>query len=353
VGLNEKAIASRRCRSMNFPLVSVLMVTFNSARYVKAAIESVLAQTLGDFELIIADDCSQDDTWGVIQKYSDDPRIRIHKHEQNLGEYPNRIWAAGKARGRYMIFIDGDDILYPHGLELLVTTLEAFPEAGLALSQRWDERYIYPVQLDPKDVYRAHFLGRSVLSCVFPYILFRSVAYYAVGGLNPRIRTGDTYLCLLIAARYPCVLTWDGVAWWRERYGQAFREWADPASTVETLRYSLELLADKDCPLDSMEREMAVSNLCGTFLRKIFRRMMRGHIRESLKLLQAASLPKWLWHSLFIPSQWPYHPGSWPQRTANTPDPPPPDWATMNAIRKRLFSANCTTYLNPLNDNKQ
>jgi glycosyltransferase involved in cell wall biosynthesis len=329
------------------------MVTYNSARYVEAAIESVLAQTLEDFELIIADDCSQDASWNLIQKYSDDPRVHIHKHEHNLGEFPNRIWAAGKARGRYMIFVDGDDILYPHGLELLVTTLEAFPEAGFALSQRWDERYIYPVQLDPKDVYRAHFLGRSVLSCVFPYILFRSVAYHAVGGLDPKIRTGDTYLCLRIAARYPCVLTWDGVAWWRERYGQAFRAWADPTSAVEGLRYSLELLADKDCPLDTNEREMAVTNLCGTFLREILRRMMHGHIRESLKLLKGVSLPWKSWRNLFKPSQWPYHPGDWPQRVCRTVDPLPPDWSTLNAVRKRLFSTNCTIGLKPLNNNKE
>src|SRR5258706_6333730 len=97
------------------PLVTVAMVTYNSARYLTEAIESVLAQEFEDFELLICDDCSRDDTWQIASRY-DDPRIRAVRNEFNMGEYQNRNQALRLARGKYVMFLDGDDFLYPHGL---------------------------------------------------------------------------------------------------------------------------------------------------------------------------------------------------------------------------------------------
>src|SRR5690349_21051330 len=98
------------------PKISVLMTAYNRASYIGAAIESVLAQTERDFELVVVDDRSTDDTVAVASAYLSDPRVRIARNERNLGDYPNRNHAATLARGRFIKYHDSDDVMYPHCL---------------------------------------------------------------------------------------------------------------------------------------------------------------------------------------------------------------------------------------------
>src|SRR5688572_2541323 len=109
------------------PLVSVLITAYNREKYIAASIESVLAQSFEDFELVIVDDCSRDGTLRVAEQYLFDPRVRIAKNEQNLGDYPNRNRAAKLAQGQYLKFHDSDDLMYPHCLATMVMLLDAEP----------------------------------------------------------------------------------------------------------------------------------------------------------------------------------------------------------------------------------
>ncbi|RYZ26855.1 MAG: glycosyltransferase family 2 protein, partial [Chitinophagaceae bacterium] len=110
-------------------LFTIVTVTYNSSKWVKNAIESVLASDYASFEYIIADDCSSDETWEIISTYSDS-RIRKFRHEQNRGEYANRNFALHKATGDYLLFVDGDDELYKDALSKLATYVGQFPDAG-------------------------------------------------------------------------------------------------------------------------------------------------------------------------------------------------------------------------------
>ena len=118
------------------PLVSVVMTAYNRERYVGAAIESVLAQTFADFELIVVDDGSVDRTVEVARQYEDDPRLRIVLNERNLGDYPNRNRAAALARGRFLKYHDSDDVMYPHCLSTMVGPLDAERRAGCLVGRR-------------------------------------------------------------------------------------------------------------------------------------------------------------------------------------------------------------------------
>ncbi len=83
------------------PLVSVLITVFNRECYLAAAVDSVLAQTMQDFEIVIVDDCSTDGSVDIARAYAArDPRIRFFRNDRNLGDYPNRNKAAGLATGR-------------------------------------------------------------------------------------------------------------------------------------------------------------------------------------------------------------------------------------------------------------
>ena|SRR5674476_1029541 len=91
---------------MLHPAVSVLMTAYNREKYIAEAIESVLAQTFTDFELVVVDDGSKDHTVDIARRYSKDPRVSVHINEKNLGDYPNRNRAASLARGRYLKYLD-------------------------------------------------------------------------------------------------------------------------------------------------------------------------------------------------------------------------------------------------------
>ncbi len=108
---------------MNAPAISVCIPTYNAAPWIAATIDSVLAQTRRDFELVILDDCSADDTLSIVRQY-DDPRIRLLVHERNLGAEAawNRLLA--EARGRFMKLLCCDDLIYPTCLERQAAILE-------------------------------------------------------------------------------------------------------------------------------------------------------------------------------------------------------------------------------------
>jgi len=120
------------------PKISVLVPTYNYARFLPEAIESVLAQEFRDFELLIVDDCSSDDTAGVVQPFcARDARVRFAANPSNLGMVNNWNCCLEQARGEYIKFLFGDDKLcHPQALGKMVALLERHPSATLAASAR-------------------------------------------------------------------------------------------------------------------------------------------------------------------------------------------------------------------------
>ena len=107
--------------------VTILMPVYNCREYVREAIDSILGQTFRDFEFLIIDDGSTDDTNEIIRKYSDD-RIIIHKNEKNLGLIATLNKGLDLAKGRYIARMDGDDISVSSRLEKQINFLEAHPD---------------------------------------------------------------------------------------------------------------------------------------------------------------------------------------------------------------------------------
>ena len=100
------------------PLVSIIMPCYNAERYVAQSIESVLAQTYQNWELLITDDCSTDKSVEIISKYSkNDERINVMVPDEHQGIARTRNMSISRARGRFVAFLDSDDIWYPEKLE--------------------------------------------------------------------------------------------------------------------------------------------------------------------------------------------------------------------------------------------
>lgn len=97
-------------------LVSIVMPSYNTAKFISVAIESVLMQTYQNWELLIVDDCSTDNTDEVVSKY-DDRRIIYLKNEKNSGAAFSRNKALKRAKGKWIAFLDSDDLWYQTKLE--------------------------------------------------------------------------------------------------------------------------------------------------------------------------------------------------------------------------------------------
>ena len=98
-------------------LVSIIMPSYNTAEYIDNSIKSVLAQTYENWELIIVDDCSTDHTDAVVFPHLADKRIRYLQNEQNSGAAVSRNRALREAKGKWIAFLDSDDLWEPEKLE--------------------------------------------------------------------------------------------------------------------------------------------------------------------------------------------------------------------------------------------
>lgn len=93
------------------------MPSWNTAQYIGNAIESVIDQTYKNWELLIVDDCSTDNTDGIVEHYLTDKRIKYMKNDVNSGAAYSRNYALRKAKGKWIAFLDSDDLWYPEKLE--------------------------------------------------------------------------------------------------------------------------------------------------------------------------------------------------------------------------------------------
>lgn len=115
---------------MPAPLVTVLMPVYDAAAYVREAVDSILGQTLGDFELLVVDDGSTDGSGDIVRSYQD-PRIRVVRSPENQGVTAALNRGLDLAEGRYVVRMDADDISLPDRLEQQVRFMEEHPEVGV------------------------------------------------------------------------------------------------------------------------------------------------------------------------------------------------------------------------------
>ncbi len=240
------------------PLVSVLMTAYNREKYIGEAITSVLSSSYTDFELIIVDDCSKDNTVEIAKQYEkQDPRIRVYVNESNLGDYHNRNRAASYAQGKYLKYLDSDDLIYPHGLSVFVHAMESFPEAAVGIMSltNQDEKP-YPYLLYPKETYHTHFYLKSVLSTGPSGLIFHAQKFRQSGGFSGQRYIGDTEINLRLASKWPVVITASSLVYWRRHEEQEFTKGMESTGYIELQLPMLEkaFLAE-DCPLTDTQKK--------------------------------------------------------------------------------------------------
>lgn len=243
------------------PLVSVLMTTYNREKYLAQAIESVLASTYQNFELLVVDDQSKDKSLEIARDYaSRDARVISVLNEKNLGDYPNRNKAASLAKGKYLKYVDADDMIYPTGLQTLVEGMERFPEAGFGLSSLPQDKFkMYPFVLSPAEAYKRHYFQQQLFHKAPLSAIILKKAFEEVGGFSGRRYLGDFEMWHVLAARFPVVLMQQGVVWYREHEEQEMQHnRTDFTVPFKYIKCSEEMLLKEVCPLNSIDRDRAL-----------------------------------------------------------------------------------------------
>ena len=198
---------------MSQPLVSLMMISYNNAGYLKAAIDSVVAQTYPNWEMVISDDCSTDGSWELAQVLATrDSRIKLVQTPRNLKTPGNRAFAAKHLTGDLVGHIDADDTLFPYSVQVAVDYLNANPGVAMVYSDMAEINAAgtvtgYTVNKEPDPTPNLAFHGWR------PFGVYRMSAYQTVDGYNDRLTQGceDGDLFLQIAdkhkfARIPQVL---------------------------------------------------------------------------------------------------------------------------------------------------
>ena len=155
-------------------LVSIITPAYNSAKFIAETIQSVQNQTHENWEMIIVDDGSSDETLAIVQAFIDeDKRIQCYKLEQNSGPAVARNFAIEKAKGAFMTFIDADDIWFPNFIENSIKTIEKTGVSFVFSSyKRSNENleFVYSDFIVPQKVTYTDILKSNSISCLTAFV---------------------------------------------------------------------------------------------------------------------------------------------------------------------------------------
>jgi glycosyltransferase involved in cell wall biosynthesis len=238
------------------------MTVFNREKYISEAVKSIIQSTYQNWELIIVDDQSKDESYTIaIELQKLDNRIKVYRNEHNLGDYPNRNKAASLASGKYLKYVDADDKVYPHGLEQLVYYMEQHPNAGYGLcSLGQDNDNIYPQELTTEQAYLRHYFSSKTIFHKTPLSsIISKKAFDTIGGFTGKRMVGDFELWHLLSQKYSVVLMPQGIVWYRIHDDGEMQFARD--NSEQLFEYYLieeQLLKNKQCPLSDTKTKEAI-----------------------------------------------------------------------------------------------
>ena len=151
-------------------MVSIITPSYNSSRFITYTIESVISQTYTDWEMIIVDDCSKDNSVDVIKQYlKKDTRIKLVILEKNIGAAEARNVALRQAKGRYIAFLDSDDLWMPSKLEIQLEFMKkqkcAFSFSSYELISETGDNLQHIIRV-PDTISYKQYLRNTIIGCL-------------------------------------------------------------------------------------------------------------------------------------------------------------------------------------------
>lgn len=273
--------------SNNDTLVSVLMTSYNREKYIAEAIESVLASTFNNFELLIVDDASNDDTVNIASDYlQKDQRIKLFVNEKNIGQFANRNKAASLASGKYLKYLDSDDKIEIEGLEIMVNSMEQYPQAALGLCYTIEKTdKIFPFLITSVDAFRKHFFGGGLLFTGPSGLIIRKDKFEEVNSFEEYGMPSDNHLSLKLAGRFPVIALPPNLFHWRRHEEQVFHQNKKNYDNILlNYNYTRDIIA-KYSPLPLRENRRIIFNQSKLFYFHLIKLIFRkGLVKTAFKL---------------------------------------------------------------------
>ena len=248
------------------PLVSILMTAYNREQYIGEAIASVLAIDYLNFELIVVDDGSKDNTVAIIQRWLEmDKRIRIFKNEQNLGDYPNRNKAASYALGKYLVYVDSDDRMFTDALTKFVEAMESHKYSFGIFSHTGNPEIF---MLEPDGIISAHFFRKPILNFGPVATIVTKDYFNQIGGFPVKYGPANDMYYNLKAASNTLVFPFP-LADYRIHDRQEFNN--KYSYLYNNYLYLSDALAELDLPLTAAEKALLAKKNKRRFLTNLIR----------------------------------------------------------------------------------
>jgi glycosyltransferase involved in cell wall biosynthesis len=271
---------------MSNPLVSVLMTAYNRKKYIAEAIESVIASTYQNLELIIVDDCSVDNTVDIAKSYSEkDSRIRVYVNEKNLGDYPNRNRAASYATGEYLMYVDSDDKITFDALKYIVESFHEFPQSNHSAIYYINDITL-PFLSGSEDTLRNHFFGKNILSGGPGSRVFKRDFFKLMDGY-PEIYgpANDMYFNVKTTLESPILFLPLNYLYYREHADQESKN--VEAYILQNYKYFNDLFLNFNMPFSKNEKKYFINKNKRRLLVNIFRYIrMNGRISILISILK-------------------------------------------------------------------
>lgn len=197
--------------------VSIITPTYNCGRFIAETIRSVQAQTYTNWEMIIIDDCSTDNTRKVVEQFANDSRIKYHCLERNSGASVARNTGLKLAKGRWIAFLDSDDLWLPEKLE---RQIQFMTEQGYAFTyheySEIDEESL-PLNIIVSGKKRVSRF--DMFACCWPGCLSVMYDKQRIGDIQivPVAKNNDTAMWLKVVRKAPCYLLKENLARYRRR----------------------------------------------------------------------------------------------------------------------------------------
>ena len=200
-------------------LVSIITPTYNCGKFIAETIETVLAQTYKNFEMIIVDDCSTDNTKEVVEQFSkSDDRIKYFCLETNSGAAVARTTAMEKANGEYMAFLDSDDLWHPQKLEKQIAFMQetgykfTYTDYQIQLNGQWLPYIYYGPQKVTKRKMKDY--------CYFSTItVMYDREYVGLIQIEPLRKNNDYAMWLKIIEKTPCYRLGESLSYYIKHEG--------------------------------------------------------------------------------------------------------------------------------------
>jgi glycosyltransferase involved in cell wall biosynthesis len=269
---------------MQVPLFSIIVTSYNREKYIAETLDSILSQSISNYELILVDDCSIDETYEIALSFKNQFTSAVFfKNEKNIGQFKNRNFAASLATGDFFLYVDSDDTIKDGSLSYLSQVVSKYKDVDFFLINKIPNT-IECMRLSPQEAYNHHFYKKSILHIGPGGTLIKRSLFYKINGFPICYgAVGDLYYNLMAAANSNILLLDFDFLNYRRHPDQEINKHYD--YLIYGYKYFIDILSMPSSPLVERERKRLVNKSKRRFLINCFRYAFKV---RSLKIIPSS-----------------------------------------------------------------